>query len=193
MIREVVPEDNQITVVNIHGFINSCVSACAWNLATPKSSLSFLCLYPPFACVLFALLQFFVSINKQKTFLQIREQRGKRRTILRSFYLCQHRSALWQAIWTGRISSECKVCREIQRAGICSGTIWEGSRKRGQNWFILLVTQVARMEDSLPSLASVCASSTLSNFCTGNVSFLFWETCVTNFTTCDKRNLRMWE
>ena len=34
MIREVVPEDNQITVVNIHGFINSCVSACAWNLAT---------------------------------------------------------------------------------------------------------------------------------------------------------------
>lgn len=158
----------------------------------PKAALVF-CVFTlllPACCLLsFSSL----SLNKQKTFLQIREQRGKRRTILRSFYLCQHRSALWQAIWTGRISSECKVCREIQRAGICSGTIWEGSRKRGQNWFILLVTQVARMEDSLPSLASVCASSTLSNFCTGNVSFLFWETCVTNFTTCDKRNLRMWE
>lgn len=112
-------------------------------------------------------------INKQKTFLQIREQRG-RRTILRSFYLCQHRSAWWQAIWIRRISSECKVCREIQRAGICSGTIWEGSRKRRQNWFILLVTQVARMEDRLPGLASVCASSTFRSFCTGNVSFFSW-------------------
>lgn len=34
---------------------------------------------------------------------------------------------------------------------------------------------MARMEDSFPGLASVYGSSTLMNFCIGNVSVLSWE------------------
>lgn len=108
----------------------------------PKAAQVF-CLYSvPFClCALFALcpsVSLSLFINKQKTSL-VQRAKGQEKSYVKKFLFVPTQKCFVVGHLDRRLSSECKICREIQRAVICSAPIWEDSRKlrtgcRWQEW-----------------------------------------------------------